>query len=236
MFDLEYLRAMTPGYDINYVPESVSTNTELMASVSARTGSVLIAGRQSAGRGRMERAFSSPEGGLYMSVLLTPANIEEAMLVTPRAAVAVSRAIERISGRAAEIKWVNDIIIGGKKACGILAEARAGESLVVVLGIGVNVSSVPAGLENIAGAVFDEAPELAREKLAAAILSELQNDGDVYAEYARRCMTPGKTITVRQGDRTFAGRALGVDRSFNLVVECNDEIIALNSGEVTTQI
>ena len=79
MFDLEYLRAMAPGYDINYVPESVSTNTELMSSESARAGSVLIAGRQSAGRGRMERAFSSPEGGLYMSVLLTPANIEEAI-------------------------------------------------------------------------------------------------------------------------------------------------------------
>ena len=234
MFSLDFLRAAAPGYDIRYTDSVGSTNAALLGDASARAGSVLIAGSQSAGRGRMARAFASPEGGLYMSVLLAPASVDEALAITPRAAVAVSRAIESVSGRETAIKWVNDILIDGKKVCGILAEARAGEGLAVVLGIGVNVSAVPAGLEGTAGAVFDEAPALARERLAAAILGELRERRDVYAEYVRRCSTPGNMVDVARGGERFIARALGIDERFRLLVERADgSRAALDSGEVT---
>ena len=234
MFSLDFLRAAAPGYDIRYTDSAGSTNAALLGDASARAGSVLIAGSQSAGRGRMARAFASPEGGLYMSVLLAPASVDEALAITPRAAVAVSRAIESVSGRGTAIKWVNDILIDGKKVCGILAEARAGEGLAVVLGIGVNVSAVPAGLEGTAGAVFDEAPALARERLAAAILGELRERRDIYAEYVRRCATPGNVVDVARGGERFTARALGIDERFRLIVERADgSRAALDSGEVT---
>ena len=233
MFSLDFLRAAAPGYDIRYTDSAGSTNAALLGDASARAGSVLIAGSQSAGRGRMARAFASPEGGLYMSVLLAPASVDEALAITPRAAVAVSRAIESVSGRETAIKWVNDILIDGKKVCGILAEARAGEGLAVVLGIGVNVSAVPAGLEGTAGAVFDEAPALARERLAAGILNELRGEGDFRAEYLRRCVTVGREVAVTRGAERFTARALGIDERFRLLVERGGEILALDSGEAT---
>ena len=150
MLDTEYLRELAPGFDISYVPVIDSTNRALLADTGAGERSVLIAGEQTAGRGRMSRSFASPEGGLYMSVLLRPASAEAALELTPRAAVAVCRAIESCFGRSTEIKWVNDVLIGGRKVCGILAEARASDGLTVVLGIGVNISTVPSGLEETA--------------------------------------------------------------------------------------
>ena len=82
MFSLDFLRAAAPGYDIRYTDSVGSTNAALLGDASARAGSVLIAGSQSAGRGRMARAFASPEGGLYMSVLIEPASVDEALAIT----------------------------------------------------------------------------------------------------------------------------------------------------------
>lgn len=129
-----------PGLDVRYTEETGSTNADLLEDGSAASGSVLIAGRQSAGRGRMRRAFASPEGGLYMSVLFRDISAADALQFTPRAAVAVALAIERSSGRRAYIKWVNDVLLDGLKVCGILAEAVTRRGLDMVLGIGVNVA------------------------------------------------------------------------------------------------
>lgn len=236
MFELDFLRSAAPGYDIRFVAETASTNTALLEAADARAGTALVALSQSAGRGRMGRSFASPEGGLYMSLLIEPASAEDALLITPRAAVAVCRAIEAVSGRETGIKWVNDILMDGKKVCGILAEARAGERLRVVLGVGVNVSAVPEGLEDTAGAVFEAAPALAREKIAAGILNELRGEGDFRAEYLRRCVTVGREVAVTRGTERFTARALGIDERFRLLVERGGEILALDSGEATLHI
>ena len=110
-----------------YFEELDSTNRYLkeLAAKDARPGTVIIANRQSAGRGRLGRKFFSPgEKGIYMSILLRPdIPLERAVLITSMAAVAVARAIERVSGIEAKIKWVNDIFLKGKKVCGILTEA-----------------------------------------------------------------------------------------------------------------
>lgn len=226
------------GLELRYTGVTGSTNADLLNDPSAGPGSVLIAGAQTAGRGRMERAFASPEGGLYMSVLLRPISAADALLITPRAAVAVSRAVEDVAGRETGIKWVNDVLIGGKKVCGILAEARAGEHLDVALGIGVNVFSVPEGLEDTAGAVFSAPAEQAREKLSAAILNELfATDCDVHAEYVRRCVVPGHEVTVHGAGGTYRARALAVDERFHLIVERSDgSREALDSGEVSVRL
>ena len=239
-FDLAALRTYlrVPALNIRCVPVTGSTNADLLADTGAEPGDVLIAEAQTAGRGRMNRAFASPEGGLYMSVLLRPDNPDDALLITPRAAVAVAGAIEAVSGRKAAIKWVNDIQLGGKKVCGILAEARAGETMKVALGIGVNISSVPEGLESIAGRIFESAPSFARERLAAEILNRLFSPAqDVYDEYLRRCTTVGRKVTVRSGNETYPAFAEGIDRRFRLTVRLPDgSVRVLDSGEVSTSV
>ena len=102
-----------------------------------------------------------------------------------------------------------------------------------MLGVGVNVSAVPEGLEDTAGAVFEAAPALARERLAAGILNELRGEGDFRAEYLRRCVTVGREVAVTRGAERFTARALGIDERFRLLVERGGEILALDSGEAT---
>ena len=119
-----------------------STNDILRekARAGAPAGIVAVAERQTAGRGRMGRSFLSEEGGLYMSLLLRPSgSAADAMRITAQAAIAVALAIEKHTGEAAAIKWVNDIYQGGKKVCGILAEGQIGVDGMdfIILGIGI---------------------------------------------------------------------------------------------------
>ena len=143
-----------------------STNDELKrrAAAGCPTGTVLVAERQTGGKGRLGRSFySPPRGGLYMSLLLRPAlPASECMAVTACTAVAVAVAAEQICGRRAEIKWVNDIMMDGKKLCGILTEgalsAETGLFDYLVVGIGVNVASAgfPEELREVATSMFGD--------------------------------------------------------------------------------
>ena len=153
----------TQGISVRYYREISSTNTVLktMAAEGAREGLVLIAEEQTGGKGRMGRRFYSPPGsGLYMSILLRPGTeASRSTGITACAAVAVALAIEELSGRPANIKWVNDIYMDKRKVCGILTEAsvdcESGLLNYAVVGIGIN-TLVPAGdfpqeLQTIAG-------------------------------------------------------------------------------------
>lgn len=239
-FELDVVKNVlrVSGLNLRYVEKTGSTNADLLCDGATKRGDVLIAGSQTKGRGRMDRRFASPDGGLYMSVMLNPESSEEALLITPRAAVAVARAIENVSGKQAGIKWVNDIFIDGKKISGILAEARGGERLDVVLGIGINVSAAPEGMESIAGAIFETPPAYAREILAAEILNEFFCGGyNVYEEYTGRCIVLNQNITVTQGAASYAARAVAIDSAFRLVVELSDGIRrTLDSGEISVRL
>ena len=104
----------------------------------------VIARRQTAGKGRLGRSFRSPEGGLYLSVLWRGCPAEQLLTVTPLAAVAVCRAIEQTCGAVCGIKWCNDVVLNGKKLCGILTESSLrpdGGAEWLVVGIGVNVGA-----------------------------------------------------------------------------------------------
>ena len=164
-----------------------STNTEAKNLVckNAAENTVVLAEHQTAGKGRMNRKFSSPEGtGIYMSLILKPKlSAENAVMITTAAAVAVSQAIESVANVKTGIKWVNDIYIGDKKVCGILAES-ASSSLnsdfkYVILGIGVNVfeptDGFPDEIKEIAGAIYKNNHKIhkARNLLVAEILKKM---------------------------------------------------------------
>ncbi|MBR0443656.1 MAG: biotin--[Clostridia bacterium] len=239
-------------------PSLASTNAtaKQMAAEGAQNGSVVIAEHQSAGRGRMSRSFFSPDGtGLYMSVIVRrslPAVYSTRL--TTAAAVATAQAIERISGRSAQIKWVNDIYLDGKKVCGILTEGGispdTGMLEYAVVGIGVNIAppcgDFPADLAEIATSLFKkgQAPNDVRECLAAGILNQLMvllddlDNPDILDDYRRRCLVLGKQVCVHRGDADARhALALDVDHDFRLVVRYEDgSNEALDSGEVSAKI
>ena len=150
-----------------YVTDTIdSTNAYCLQKAHAGEpgGLIAVAGKQTRGRGRRGRSFFSPQDtGLYMSIMTRPFGIDSRLAVrfTTIAAVAVAEAIEAVSGRTAEIKWVNDIFVGGRKVCGILTEASFNledSSLdYAVIGIGINVyepeGGFPENIRSIAGAV-----------------------------------------------------------------------------------
>ncbi|MBO5353841.1 MAG: biotin--[acetyl-CoA-carboxylase] ligase [Lachnospiraceae bacterium] len=230
-----------------------STNRYLkkLASEGAPAGTVVLAERQSAGRGRQGRSFFSPEEkGIYMSVLLRPEiELQKSVRITSMAAVAVARAIEKVSGIPAKIKWVNDIFLNGKKVCGILTEAGIDfekETLeYAVLGIGVNVGSMefPLELDGIATSIGNECGKrISRNILIAEILKELEDwysslwSGSFLEESRNRSILLGKEIlvvdTLAEGG-SYPARAIDLDDMGHLIIERAEEMQVLNSGEVS---
>jgi len=239
----KYLNSSIP-LSINMLGEVSSTNTLIkeLAIQGAAEGAVIIAESQTAGRGRRGRSFFSPEGGgLYLSLLLRPKFSAEH--ITTAAAAAAALAIEEVSGRAADIKWVNDIWLEGRKVCGILCEAGSG---FVVVGVGVNVTAPPSGfpeeLKDIAGAVFADgnAPDEARLRIAAAFLNHFtrfytnMDAGEYYPQYRKRCFLLGQEINVLRGGEAIPATAIDINEHCHLLVRYADGSEEyLSSGEVS---
>ncbi len=229
------------------VPVIDSTNRALKerAAEGAPEGTVLLADRQTAGRGRMGRSFYSPAGsGLYFSVLLRP-RVADPLKITVAAGVAVAEAVQKVLGIDLKIKWVNDLYLANRKVCGILAEGAAAESGLAwcVLGIGLNVYQPQEGfgeLNEIAGALLDAAPQTElRAELAAEILNCFfayyhdLTDPAILTEYRRRSYLQGKTVTAHRGDEVFRGKVIGIGEDAELLLQREDgETVALSSGEV----
>ncbi len=248
---IERLLHETGGfYRVRTLAESNSTNDDV--KIAARQeepeGLVVIADRQTAGRGRLRRAFFSPDGtGLYMSVLLRPTmRASDSVLVTAAAAVAVAEAIEEVSGRSAGIKWVNDIFLNEKKVCGILTEGSVGSDGAMqfaVLGIGVNLApplgGFPDNLRDIACAVFNgEVRDDLRARLAASILTRffryrVLEERVFLPAYRKRSIVLGKPIQVFLGEENFPARALSIDDDCRLLIETAHGILPLCAGEVS---
>lgn len=211
--------------------DSTNTRIKQLAAQGAPDGTLYIAAAQSAGRGRKGRAFLSPSGGLYLSMLLRPGcRAEEALSVTPSAAVAVCRAVKQVCGLDCGIKWPNDVVLGGKKLCGILTEASTDKNgLFLVLGIGVNVNTeeFPPELSQVAGSIFlHSGKKTELEDLARALIARLD---ELYAvwkadknaflgEYRALCVNIGKEVLA--GERP--AKALGIADDYSLLVEYPD--------------
>lgn len=242
--------------DLRCLEEVDSTNSYLKreALAGAPHGTVAVANCQTAGRGRLSRRFlSPPDRGVYLSVLLRPQLPPEALMgATGMAAVAVARAVERVSGAAVQIKWTNDLVLNGKKLCGILTEmALEGETGMVqslVIGAGVNVSH---SREDFGPAVAEMATSLAlegyavpRARLASAMIEELYRlseclDGDTRSwveEYRRRCVTLGRPVQLLWTEGLEQADALDIDGQFGLVIRRADgSVTTVRTGEVSVR-
>ena len=241
-----------PKISIIAVDEIDSTNTALkkMAEAGAAEGTIVTARLQTGGKGRLGRTFLSPKGsGLYFSLLLRPdLPFSACRTLTTTAAVAVSRAVERlVPGAKCRIKWVNDVFLHGKKVCGILTEAAIGAETgkldYAVLGIGINVTEpeggFPEDLRSVAGAISKDGVDYST--LLGAVVAEFftfygKNGAACLAEYRARQMLTGMPVTVFGNGEPYSATVLGVSDDFGLLVEREDGTKEeLSSGEVSVR-
>lgn len=208
----------------------------------------VIARRQTAGKGRLGRSFRSPEGGLYLSVLWRGCPAGQLLTVTPLAAVAVCRAIQQICGAVCGIKWCNDVVLNGKKLCGILTESSlrpdgGAEWLVVGIGVNVGQATFPPDIADMATSLALQELDVSPDALADAILAQLTAMRTVLTdpvewreEYRRRCVNLGRPVRVLRGDASRQAAALDVDQQFGLTVRYeNGETETVRSGEVSVR-
>ena len=227
---------------------STSDRVKDLARAGAPTWTAVLAERQSGGRGREGRTWASPPGGLYLSVLLRP-EAARVSLLPLAAGVAVAEAVQELGVRS-ELKWPNDVLVGGRKLAGILAEASSGGAGVewVVLGIGVNVATAPERLpEAVRGTAASLAGSGAREtsatEVAAATLARLAEWYEVLRESPARVVAAwrshavpwwGEPVVVRTGGGERRGRLAAIDEEGALVLETEaGESVRLVSGEVS---
>jgi BirA family transcriptional regulator, biotin operon repressor / biotin---[acetyl-CoA-carboxylase] ligase len=228
---------------VHYDETTVSTNTTAldMAARGEPEWTVVAAGHQTGGRGRLGRTWvSQPDASLLFSFLLRPPlPPDRALLLTLLSAVAMAEAAEAEAGVNVGCKWPNDLLLESRKVAGILAEARVrGRSLQhVVIGLGVNLRGVPDGVEYAASL-----GPIDRRALLAGFLRRFRErytpGGDGFAQlvvsaYAPRCQTLGRRVcaTTLSG-RVVEGQAVDLDLSGNLVVETKVRREVVGFGEI----
>ncbi|MGO4956010.1 biotin--[acetyl-CoA-carboxylase] ligase [Luteococcus sp. Sow4_B9] len=252
--DLDRLRELlghTPLWsDIRWVPSTGSTNADLaaLARTSELSGVVLVSEEQTAGRGRFERRWETPAGAaLAYSLLLRP---ERPALdwgwLSLLAGMSVATGVERATGAApgrVELKWPNDVLVDGRKLCGILSERveTAPGRAAAVVGVGINVSlsadelPVPTATSlALAGLAQDKAAVLAEILREFARLFELwERDGQVHDEYEARCASVGAPLRVILDEQTTVlGIGHSVDEWGRLVVRTEQGLQAFSAGDV----
>ena len=207
---------------------------------------VIIADRQTDGRGRCGRKFYSPaDNGIYMSAVIKIDKIfSDIEPLTIAVAAVTHRAIEKVTGKKCEIKWVNDIYFDGKKICGILCEniLRKNTAIVerVIIGIGINLKTTedfPEELYDIAGALSME--NIDRNLLIAEILKGIKEFSSLFvfdkylSYYKEHSMVLGKMINFDKNNHKYSGKVIDINSSGNLIVELFDKTLTvLKSGEV----
>jgi len=240
------------GTRIYYYSIVDSTNTEAkkLALSGAPSGSLVVAEGQTLGKGRMGREWSSPVGaGISASLILRPdITPPEAPRITLLTAVAVAEAIREKVHIEAMIKWPNDILIQGKKVCGILTEMSAEPDTVnyIIVGIGINVNNeeFPEKLKPIATSIkIAGGRVVSRAELLAAILERMEyyyqsgfgsGFGKLLERWRELCCNLGKPVKIIGRKESFNGTALGVDSDGALIVrKDNGEIVKVFSGDVS---
>ncbi len=225
--------------DVEYHDSIDSTNRRARElAARGRDGAVVVADEQTGGRGRLDRDWASPSGGVWLSVLLRPTvPAAHAPVYTLAAAVATTRAV-REAGVEANIKWPNDVIVGGRKLAGILTEMEGEADRVdwLVVGIGLNANVDPGAVpaENTTS-LHAECGGVDRRVLTQRlieVLHDLHTDRDAilpaWREYAD---TLGRRVRVETGDRTVEGRAVDVEYPGTLDVDTGDSVVTVAAGD-----
>lgn len=240
------------GRNMTLLSSVHSTNQYLKEqdTTSTPNGLVVVANEQVSGRGRRSRAFLSAKGeGVYFSILLKWSGLQhDIRLLTICAAVSVSKAIENICGMKADIKWVNDIFLGGKKVCGILTEAILSGELqeldTVIVGIGINTGSVPYEIRETATSIRQETGICGiRNSLVAEALNQFET---VYLDYTERGKKPeilkyyesrlfitGRQVFVSNLQDEYVATVRGIDNKGALIIQTETGGIQhITSGEM----
>jgi len=243
------------GKEIYYFPELKSTNIIAKEKASHRAGgmdegTLIIAERQSAGKGRLGREWFSPAGGIWLSIILfpqlSPSYISRITLIT---AVAVIKAIKIYTQIESQIKWPNDILINEKKVCGILTEMSAELDIInwVVVGIGINVNidhrKFPEDIqENTISLKETSGKEVLRVKLVQTFLQEFEKYYEklkrkefpsILREWKLYSHTLGKKIRVDMGEKIITGEAIDINESGALILKKEDgELAEIISGTI----
>jgi len=246
------LKTKLIGKHLHLFTETESTNTLAMemASAGALEGTVVIAELQTQGKGRLGRKWVSPKGNLYLSVILRPQiPMHRAPLVTLMGAVATASAIRTACELKAGIKWPNDILISGKKVCGLLSEMSAEQDRIrhLVLGIGVDVNmklgELPADIRSLTTTLAKEAgAAINRTALLQQVLRDLEhwyrkfleNDSDILEEWKKLNETVGKRVAVGGAGEAVEGLAQGIDHEGRLLLRLdNGTVRTVAAGDVT---
>lgn len=243
------------GKRIYYYEETGSTNIDAkrLGEEGGVHGTVVAADKQNAGRGRRGRSWQSPAGkDIYFTILLRPEFApDKAAGLTLVMALSVARAIEGVCGVEAGIKWPNDVVLNGKKICGILTEMNVETDYIqyVVIGVGINVNldAMPEEIEQTATSILLESgKETARAELLQEVLKRFEENYETYErdlnlsnmleEYNRHLVNRNKQVRVLDPKGEYDGMARGINARGELLVETADgKTVEVYAGEVSVR-
>lgn len=227
-----------------YVYDYVTSTFDKAAEFEPSHGLTVVAKRQSDGRGRLGRQWQSDEGGLYMSIYLaTDASMQSCGNVTMLCAVAVANALSHYGN--CQIKWPNDIVMNGKKVCGILAKSciQKGKADFACVGIGINanIAYFPQELQHASSLMLETGEKCDEEMLLGQVLQSIQatyelSHNELMQSYRKLCITLNSQVAVHYTDgNTLQGVCTDISDNGELVVTTQDKSITVNSGEVSVR-
>ena len=242
------------GTEICYFDVTDSTNTQAksLGEGDAPNGTLVVAGKQESGRGRRGRSFESPAGtGIFMTLLLRPEiEPQNASMLTLVSALAVAKGIEHMVDLPVQIKWPNDIVINGKKVCGILTEMSAQMDYVnyIVIGIGINVGNeeFPEEIKDVATSIYLESGKhVNRAMLIEKIWEEFEDYYELYEktqdlsslvkENDSYLVNRGQKVRVLDSKEPYEGKAMGITDRGELIVDTWEARRLVSAGEVSVR-
>jgi len=236
------------GQRVIYYPSLASTMevAKREAQQGAVEGTIIIADEQTAGRGRIKRAWLSPKGNIALSIILYPSMAYLSSLIM-LASLAVVHSIEAATGLKSQLKWPNDVLIKGRKVCGILIKSKVRRGIVdyAIIGIGVNVNLRLSNFPEIQSTATSLSDELGGDVSPLAVLRHLlvemerlylalQGGVSVYEEWRDSLVTLGKRVCVKWGDAVYEGIAESVARDGSLLLRQSDgSLTKIVAGDVS---
>jgi len=236
------------GQRVIYYPRLTSTMdvAKREAQQGAAEGTIVVADEQTAGKGRLKRAWLSPEGNIALSIILYPSLPYLPSLIM-LASLAVVHSIEAVTGLKSQVKWPNDVLINSRKVCGILIESDVRGNTVdyTIIGIGVNVNLRLSGFPEILSTATSLCDELGREvsrlSLIQRLLAEIERlylslpaGGSVYEEWRDRLVTLGKRVQVKSGKTMYEGIAESVASDGSLLLrQLDGSLTRIVAGDAT---
>ena len=236
------------GQRVLYYPSLTSTMevARQEARQGAVEGTVIIADEQTGGRGRLKRGWLTPRGNIAVSIILYPSPTYLPSLIM-LASLAVVHSIEAATGLKSQIKWPNDVLINGKKVCGILIESDVQGNTVnyTIIGIGINVNLRLADFPEIQPIATSLSNELGREVSRLSVIRHLfveierlyltlSTGESIYEEWRDRLVTLGKKVHVTAGETIYEGVAESVARDGSLLLRSLDgSVTRIVAGDIT---